>query len=127
MKRWLGHIIASGIGLAVMVLCVFFQNAECENAADWMLVLSNAALVPGVFLCGFGFLAVISSEGLFDAAKYTFDTIMDHLRKADKKYDSYYDYYSRDKKEKRGMGFMILPGAVFLLMAAAFAGIFYIV
>ena len=127
MRRWLGHIITSAIGLVVMGFCVLFQDAECRNAADWMLVLSNAALVPGVFLCGFGFLAVISSEGLFDAAKYTFGAIMNHMRKTEKKYESYYDYYSRDHKEKRGMGFMILPGAVFLLLAAVFAGIFYIV
>lgn len=127
MRRYAGLIAASAAGLLVMVGCVFLQGASPQSASEWMLVLSNAALVPGVAMTGIGALAAISGEGIFDAMKYTFSAIWTHLRGGKLKYDSYYAYTKREHKPKQSMGFLIIPGVVLLAIALAFAGIFYIV
>lgn len=128
MTKWIGHIVAFVIGCILMLCCVLFQQTEGADTTGWMLILSNAALVPGVLLLGFGILTLIAGEGLFDAAKYTASAIWTHLRGGKLKYESYYLYTKRERKQKTGgVGFMLIPGAIFLIIAFAFTGAFYMI
>lgn len=126
MRRWLSYIIAAAAGLLIMIFSVFIQDLELESAADWMRLLSNAALVPGVLMCGFGIMALIAGEGIFDGLKYTVSSMWTHVRGGKKKYDSYYEYSKRSRKEQ-SVGFLLVPGAAYLAMALGFMAMYYMV
>ena len=124
MRRHLGKLIALLCGALLFVLSLLYQKpAQISGAREWLRILSNAALLPGVLLSGLSALLWISGEGLFDGLRYTMSSLMARLRGVDKRYASYFDYTRREKKQRAGDP-LLLPG-LFFLAAAILMTIFY--
>ena len=123
MRRHLGKLIALLCGAVLFLLSMLYQKpAQVSGAQEWLRILSNAALLPGVLLSGFSALLWISGEGLFDGLRYTMSSLMARLRGVDKRYASYFDYTQREKK--RAGNPLLLPG-LFFLAAAILMTLFY--
>ena len=126
MRRHIGLIAAFLAGALLMLAGACFQQTAGADARGWLRILSNAALFPGVLLMGFGLLAWISGEGVFDGLKYSFSAMWTHLRGGKKKYASYYEYMNRTR-QRAGVGFLLIPGGAFLLAAVLLAAAYYLV
>ena len=54
MRRHLGKLIALLCGAVLFLLSMLYQKpAQVSGAQEWLRILSNAALLPGVLLSGF--------------------------------------------------------------------------
>lgn len=125
MKRHIGKLIALLAGMLLFGGGVLFQERTADmRARDWMRICSNAALLPGVMLTGVGFLVKISGEGLFDGIKYAVGSLMNHLLGNKKRYGTYYDYRSR-RTGRAGGNSLIVPGLLFLALAAVLTVCYY--
>ena len=101
MRRRLGQLIALLCGIALFLINLLYQQpSEISGAREWLRILSNAALLPGVLFSGISAMIRISGEGLFDGIRYTMSSMIARLRGVDKKYASYFDYTRREKKKK---------------------------
>ena len=110
-----------------MALSMLWQGLEnAHNAADWLRMLSNSALLAGVILAGIGALAWVSDEHFFDGIRYAASSLFSHLRGKPKRYATYYDYIHREK-EKGGGFSMLVPGLIFLGVAVGLTGLYYAV
>lgn len=126
MKR-VSWIAAAVGGAVIMVLSLLWQGLEnAHNAADWLRMLSNSALLAGVILAGIGALAWVSDEHFFDGIRYAASSLFSHLRGKPKRYATYYDYIHREKKKGGGFS-MLVPGLIFLGVAVGLTGLYYAV
>ena len=126
MRRHLGKLIALLCGALLFVLSLLYQKpAQISGAREWLRILSNACLLPGVLLSGLSALLRISGEGLFDGLRYTMSSLLARLRGVDKKYASYFDYTRREKKQ-RGGDPLLLPGLFFLATAILLTILYYL-
>ena len=124
MRRQMGKLIALLCGAVLFLLSLLYQRpAQISGAREWLRILSNAALLPGVLLSGLSVLIRISGEGLFDGLRYTMSSLLARLRGVDKRYASYFDYTQREKKQRAGDP-LLLPG-LFFLAAAILLTVFY--
>lgn len=139
LKRHKGQLAALALGLVLLIFSVINQKSSLEagfdvvsgpetqialGVKDWILILGNSALVPGVLLTGLGAIVRISDEGFFDGIKYSMSSILTHLRGDKKRYASYYDYSKREKK-KSGGNPLLMPGLFYLVMAVILTIAFY--
>ena len=126
MRRHLGKLIALLCGAALFLLSLLYQKpGQISGAREWLRILSNAALLPGVLLSGLSTLLWISGEGLFDGLRYTMSSLMARLRGVDKRYASYFDYTQREKRKRTGNP-LLLPGLFFLTAAILMTLLYYL-
>lgn len=126
MKRHMGKLPALAVGLVLLVLSVGYQKPYAGSGTkEWVRILSNGALVPGIFLTGAGLLARISDEGFFDGIRYSMSSMYAHVRKREKKYASYYDYMRRERKKSSDP--LLLPGLVYLGAAVVLTAAYYFI
>ena len=126
MRRHVGKLIALLCGTLLFAGSLFYQKpAQISGTREWLRILSNAALLPGVLLSGLSVLLRISGEGLFDGLRYTMSSLLARLRGVDKKYASYFDYTRREKKQ-RGGDPLLLPGLFFLAAAILLTLLYYL-
>lgn len=125
MKRHAGTIAAALCGLVLFVFSIFWQDLSgASGAREWVRVLSNAALVPGVLLTGVGLLVRIADENFFDGIRYATGSLISHLQGKPKRHASYYDYLHRTKKKSPALS-ILLPGLIYLGAAAALTALYY--
>ena len=126
MRRHVGKLIALLCGTLLFAGSLFYQKpAQISGTREWLRILSNAALLPGVLLSGLSVLLRISGEGLFDGLRYTMSSLLARLRGVDKKYASYFDYTRREKKQRTGDP-LLLPGLFFLATAILLTILYYL-
>lgn len=127
MRQYAGQAASLIIGFLLLVFGIFYQELPVGNdIREWLRILSNAALLPGVLLTGFGIIARISGEGLFDGIKYGISSLFTNLRGGKKRYASYYDYMHREKK-KRGANPLMFPGILFLGAAVILTAVYHLI
>lgn len=126
MKRYAGTLAALVCGLALMILCFFWQDpGAISGTRERLRILSNAALVPGVLLTGIGGLVKISDEQFFDGIKYTMHRIASHLRREPGRHASYYEYTHRERRRGNARP-LLLAGFFFLILAVILTVLFYV-
>lgn len=124
-KFHISFIISWSFGFLLLLFSIFYQDlSRLSGIKDWLRILSNAALVPGVLLTGISVLVKISEEGIFDGAKYAVSSIFSHLRKNPKPYASYYEYMRREKKKGNITSFLF-SGLFYLILAICFTLFYY--
>ena len=123
MKKAVKYIIAAAIGLAAAAIIMFTRNITGQETLKQVFtILSDAFFVPGVILGGVGFLVWATSGGVFDMLSYGFITLIDTFRRdvTKRKYKDFYEYRQVKKGEKRNVGFLLLVGLAFIVIAAVF-------
>lgn len=125
MRKYAGIITAAVCGIILMILSILWQDLETATGIkNWILILSNAALVPGVLLTGLGLIVRIADENIFDGIKYSISSIISHMKGESKHYASYYDYLQREKKKNSTLP-LLLPGLFFLAAAIVLTLLYY--
>lgn len=126
MKRYAGKLTAFLCGLLLFILGIVCQDVgNAAGVKDRICIISNAALMPGVLFTGLGILMLIAGEGIFDGIKYTFSSMITHLRREQKRYASYYEYTQREKKQGN-VSPLLLSGIFYLAVAVILTILFYL-
>lgn len=125
MKRHGGQLIALLCGLALWAGCIWYQSpAQGAGAREWIRILSNGALIPGVLFLGVSGLTWIAGDGQFDGIRYSMSSLLARLRGEKKPYATYFDYTRREKK--RGGYPLLAPGAFFLAAAVVLTLLYHL-
>lgn len=82
-------------------------------------ILSDSFLVVGIVATCIALLLFVSNEGTFDMIVYGVQTFWGVFKKdMSRKYDTFYDYRVARQEKKKPFMFLLVCGALFLLMSA---------
>ena len=125
MKRHWGRLAALLCGCVLWLLCMLYQGLpQTSDIREWLRVLSNGALIPGVLFAGVSGMVWIAGEGLFDGFKYSMSSMIARMRGQEKRYATYYDYARREKDPPSFP--LLLPGLAFLAAAAVLTLLYHL-
>ncbi len=122
------YIVTTIIGLAAAFAIMCYKGIfYVSGAADAMQILSDAFLVPGVFIMGVGLIVVAANGGTFDMLGYAVRMIFDGLKRdlKNRKYKDFAEYREARKDRKIGYGYLLITGAAFIALAVLFLLIWY--
>ena len=123
-------LLKSGIAVAVgaIIVIIIMSAKEIYTETDIIQVMSilcDSFFVAGVVLTCAGLLIFVSNGGVFDIFAYGFHMFINLFRRdvTKRKYRTYYDYKEAKKearKEKKGMGFLLIVGIIFIVISVCF-------
>ena len=128
LKRAIPYIATAIVGIIIFIIIICTKKIwNEEETYAVMQILSDACFVPGVLLAGFGLIIVASNGGAFDMLAYAMIRFFDLFKRdpRNKKYKDYYEYSESKKDRKRRMSFMLIVGAVFIVLAVIFLIVYY--
>lgn len=118
------YAAAFGAGLLMFAGLCAIRGIFSQAAADAVKTLSDASLLPAVIFCGLGGLIFASNYGAFRIFAFSTKSLFSHIFGRKQFFERYRDYYEYDlekKREKAQMGFILVPGLAFLLLAVSFS------
>ena len=127
-KKALPYIITAVVGIIIFVIIICTKKIwNADETYVTMQIMSDACFVPGVLLGGIGLIIFASNGGAFDMLAYAVIRFFDLFKRdpRNKKYKDFYEYREAKKEKKRGMAFMLIVGAVFILLAVIFLIVYY--
>ena len=114
----------SGILCFIFLLLLFGFNVQAPQSK--YRVLSDAALMPGVFLIAAGVLSHIERSGIFDIFGYTFSRmrlVFSPFRYAN---ETYWEFKEKRRRKRHAVSFEpFIIGSLFLLISTVFTILFY--
>ena len=123
-SAWKRYCIAAAIGTGLFLILMFTRNgfSDQESLSDRWHILCDALFVPGALLVSFGLLLFAAGGGVFDMLKFgvtkAYSVIMTK-KKRESLPRTFFDYkMEREAKGKVKTGYLLVVGAVFLLLAA---------
>lgn len=118
-KIFIKYLVTILIGLIVVGAVLLVRDVfSSETAAEAFLHLTDAFFISGVLITSAGALVFTSNHGAWDMLAYGVSSFMDLFRKREKKkYDSFYDYKESKSDKKFSFGFLLICGAVFLIVS----------
>ena len=128
LKKAIPYITTAIVGLIIFIIIICTKKIWDEDETyAIMQILSDACFVPGVLLAGFGLIIVASNGGVFDMLAYAMIKFFDLFKRdpRNKKYKDYYEYSESKKDRKRKTSFMLIVGAVFIVLAVIFLIVYY--
>lgn len=121
MKKRKSYFITIILIVAVVALMIWSRRLfAAETVKEFMGLLSDCFLVPGVLFFGFGALSWASTKGVYDVLSFGGGSIMRFFIPGmqREKYDNFYNY--KMEKEKKGRTWFpeaLICGAVTLLLS----------
>lgn len=121
MKRVLPYIIAFAVGALTVTIVICAMGVwNAKNTAEVLQILCDAFFAAGILVFGAGLLVVCSNGGAFYMLAYGIIRFFDLFkRNAKGKYKDFYEYTEIKKQNKRGFGFLLIVGAVYLAVSIA--------
>ena len=122
-KKALPYLITATVGIIIFIIIICVKKIwNADETYAVMHILSDASFVPGVMLAGMGLIIFASNGGAFDMLAYATIRFFDLFRRdvRNKKYKDFYEYREAKKDKKRGMAFMLIVGAAFIVLAGIF-------
>ena len=130
MKRRLAKYGLCALFVAGMAFAYLLPRGFAEaDVKEKYRLLCDALTVPGVLLICAGALVWVSSLGALDGLSYGLRLAFRALipGKRLQKEESYHDYVSaRRKKRVGGYGFLLISGAVTVVLSFIFLGLYYL-
>lgn len=125
-RPWMKWLISSIAGLVIAVLIMTTNGVFSGELvkAEIMKFVSDGFFVSGVLLLGAGLLIFCSRNGTFDMLSYAVKVAIRTIFTTENR-ESFYDYKQRMGEKVTPCAFLIVPGAVFLLLSVCFVGLFY--
>ncbi len=101
-RQAIDYLIYSLIGIALALIYYLTKIPSDPKASDYLKILSDSALIPGIILLCIYILISINKEGLFDGLTYSAKYVTSKFIPTKRTYEneSYYDY-KQAKAEKR--------------------------
>ena len=122
-KLVIRYSVTAGVGLAIAVLVSFARSLYWqEDTVSVLEVLCDCFAVPGLLLILFGLLVFCTNGGAFDifgfGAKKFFGLFKRERTEKDR--ESFYEYRKRKQENKHSFLYLIIVGAVFLVIGFIF-------
>ncbi len=116
-------------GLISYIVIDQYGYAYAAKDFERYRILCDAFTIPGVVLVMIFLLLLIANTGFFDGIGYMMRTAVRKLvpfLSAHDKMEKYYDYTERKKNSRiKGVGFILISGLLFLVVAGFFMVRFY--
>lgn len=128
MKGFLRYLITALVGLSIVCVIVLSKKMFSQTSVKTIMqIWSDAFFAAGVFLVCGGLIVFASNGGVFDMMGYSITLLFSIFRssKVERKYKTYYDYRESRREKKRGYGYILIVGAVFVAIAAVFLWLYY--
>ena len=118
MKKYLKYLITFLIGLlTALFVCIGKDIFKQDSAKAVFHILSDAFLLPGVYLSGLGLLVIASNEGTFDMLVYGLRSFISLFRSVPlNKKQTFYEYRESKAKNKMGYWFLLIIGLFYLVV-----------
>ncbi len=125
-RPWMKWLISSIAGLVVATFIMATNGVFSGELVkvEIMKFISDGFFVSGVLLLGVGLLIFCSRNGTFDMLSYAVKVAIRTIFTTENR-ESFYDYKQRMGEKVTPCAFLIVPGAVFLLLSVCFVGLFY--
>ena len=120
MKRFTKYLVAFFSGCVVSFLIMLSKDLFSKTALiDIYYILTDSFFVVGVLMVCAGLLVFSCfNEGAFDGLTYAVSSFFSMFKKDhSRRYDTYYDYRQRRQGKKLPFLFLILCGAIFLIVS----------
>ena len=117
--------IMAVISVAILAFLGFFGPGQSIYAK--YSSLADAFTVPGAVALLFGLLIWVSTKGIFDPLAFGIKLALSAFTpfKRGERFEKYYDYKARkDEKRVSGYGFLVICGAIYLLIGVVFTLLF---
>lgn len=136
---WKPYLITAAV-VAVLVVAVAWIRGVFGEIKPSDLALTNetetqyrirqicdAFTIPGVLCICFGLLVLASNGGAFDMLTYSVMAVFRLFKKdpIDRKYGGYYEYTKAKREKKRSFWYLIIVGAVYLLVGVILLIVYY--
>lgn len=127
-KYWLRYTIALAVGV---ILCLTYlythEFTAAESLQDRYRLLCDAFAIPGALLFLSGVLMFCTGQGAFDGITYSMGLFLRAIIPTAKlNREKYHEYVERkNEKRVRGYSFLLVCGAVFLIVALVFWLLFH--
>ncbi|MCM1042760.1 MAG: DUF3899 domain-containing protein [Corallococcus sp.] len=128
MKKYIKYVIAFVV-CAVVTVCLLwaFGTFTQTDGGEIMKNLCDAFFVPGIIMLCIGLLVFATKGGAFDMLAYgvrkLFDLFKRDLTKV--KYKTFYDYRKAQQEKTRDFLYMLIVGAVWVVISALFLVLYY--
>lgn len=101
-QRITNSIIFGVLGLVIALIYYTTNIPSDKTVTNYLKVLSDSCLIPGVIVLCMYVLTLVSKEGIFDGLTYSFKYVVNKFVPSRKvlENESYYDY-KKEKAEKR--------------------------
>ena len=118
------YLICFGVMALITLIMLLSGKIWNMTTAQKYSALSDAFAVPGMLALLVGLMIWVSSKGVFDPLGFGIKIALGGFKafRRDERYERYYDYKAR-KEQKRltGYGFLVIMGAVFILLGVVFS------
>ena len=119
-RPWLPYVISFAV-LAALTLLVALAEGGYTPTETWLMLgkWGSSVAISGVFGLSIGLLVWASNGGAFDIFAYggrIFVRMFFKKDVLDRKYPTYYDYRESRKGKKRSYWYLVIVGAVFLVV-----------
>ena len=126
-RWWIRYLITIFV-LAVFTVLVAWARGVFSAADEKELFryLSDAFAVPGILAVCFGLLIIVSNGGAFDIFAYSLRVFFRLFTRdpIERKYGGYYEYRKAKQENKRTFWYLVIVGAVYLLIGVVFMLVF---
>jgi len=131
MKNYRKYLVSFVVALVIAVLLAQHEYASLPVGEKSMIrAYADGTFFSGVFFFSFGLLSSLSASGLFNSTNYAFKRLFNtffHPKKKDPNFKSYYDWVqAKEKEEKGALTFLLVIGAIFLLISFVLLFFFYL-
>lgn len=118
MKTLKKYLITLGVEvLAVFTIILLKDVFYASDLKTVFHILCDAFVAVGVTVSGVGLLVFTTNEGVFDGLVFGVQTFVNMFRKnVDKKYKNFFEYKESRADKKFEFGFIVICGAVFLVV-----------
>lgn len=123
------YSVTMGVGLGLALIVSFSKQLYWQtDVVKIMRCLCDCFTVPGLLFILFGLLVVCSNGGTFDMLGFgckKFISLFKSEKKRQENKQNFYEYRQQKQKKKRSFWYLIICGAVYLVIGIIFLIIFY--
>jgi hypothetical protein len=122
------YLICFGVmGIFTVSMLISLGFSFANDLVDIYRDLADAFTVPGLLMVLVGSLVWVSTTGFFDTLTFGVSILFKGLLpfKKGERFERFYDYKARkDEKRLTGYGFIVISGAIFLVIGIIFTALF---
>lgn len=127
-RRHLEWFVTAAVGLAIAGAVIAYEHGNYAHPV-LLRMLCDGAFVAGIFLAGFGALALAGAQGAFDAMGFAVHTVLRKFSPRKDRFESRQTYaqYKAARREKKSgdVKCVLIVGLWYLALAAVLLALYY--
>lgn len=127
-RRHLEWFVTAAVGFIIAGAVIAYEHGNYTDPAP-LRMLCDGAFTAGIFLAGFGALALAGAQGAFDAAGFAVHTLLRKFSPRKDRFESRQTYaeYKAARREKKSADIkcVLIVGLGYLALAAVLLALYY--